>query len=120
MQLQILGDGSSFLDYGLSEVDPEVHAIIDKEKDRQFKSLELIASENFTSRAVMEAVGSCLTKTSTQKDCRVKGKGLFDLRKCFSFSFFQDLENMFFFVSSFCSWKIRILKMFLIYSFSKN
>lgn len=61
MQLQILGDGSSFLDYGLSEVDPEVHAIIDKEKDRQFKSLELIASENFTSRAVMEAVGSCLT-----------------------------------------------------------
>ncbi|KAG4968296.1 hypothetical protein JHK87_033947 [Glycine soja] len=38
------GDGSSFLDYGLSEVDPEVHAIIDKEKDRQFKSLELIAS----------------------------------------------------------------------------
>jgi len=44
MQLQILGDGSSFLDYGLSEVDPEVHAIIDKEKDRQFKSLELIAS----------------------------------------------------------------------------
>jgi len=61
MQLRILGDGSSFLDYGLTEADPEVHAIIDKEKDRQFKSLELIASENFTSRAVMEAVGSCLT-----------------------------------------------------------
>jgi len=61
MQLQILGDGSSFLDYGLTEADPEVRVIIDKEKDRQFKSLELIASENFTSRAVMEAVGSCLT-----------------------------------------------------------
>ncbi|QCD77921.1 glycine hydroxymethyltransferase [Vigna unguiculata] len=58
---EIGGDGSSFLDYGLTEADPEVHAIIDKEKDRQFKSLELIASENFTSRAVMEAVGSCLT-----------------------------------------------------------
>ncbi|KAL2969516.1 hypothetical protein AAZX31_15G086100 [Glycine max] len=58
---EIGGDGSSFLDYGLSEADPEVRAIIDKEKDRQFKSLELIASENFTSRAVMEAVGSCLT-----------------------------------------------------------
>ncbi|RZC04283.1 Cyanogenic beta-glucosidase [Glycine soja] len=67
---QVPCDGSSFLDYGLSEADPEVRAIIDKEKDRQFKSLELIASENFTSRAVMEAVGSCLTKTSTQKDCR--------------------------------------------------
>ncbi|KAB2611914.1 serine hydroxymethyltransferase 3 [Pyrus ussuriensis x Pyrus communis] len=45
----------------LSEADPEVRAIIDMEKQRQFKSLELIASENFTYRAVMEAVGSCLT-----------------------------------------------------------
>ncbi|KAL6533993.1 Serine hydroxymethyltransferase 3, chloroplastic [Orobanche hederae] len=53
--------GSSFADYGLSEADPEVRSIIDKEKNRQFRSLELIASENFTSRAVMEAVGSCLT-----------------------------------------------------------
>lgn len=58
---KIGGDGSSFLDYGLSEADPDVHAIINKEKDRQFRSLELIASENFTSKAVMEAVGSCLT-----------------------------------------------------------
>jgi glycine hydroxymethyltransferase len=54
-------DISSFKDYGLGEADPEVLEIIKKEKDRQFKSLELIASENFTSRAVMEAVGSCLT-----------------------------------------------------------
>lgn len=58
---KIGSDGSSFLDYGLSEADPDVHAIINKEKDRQFRSLELIASENFTSKAVMEAVGSCLT-----------------------------------------------------------
>ncbi|XP_020988196.1 serine hydroxymethyltransferase 3, chloroplastic isoform X1 [Arachis duranensis] len=58
---EIGGDGSKFVDYGLGEADHEVRAIIDKEKDRQFKSLELIASENFTSRAVMEAVGSCLT-----------------------------------------------------------
>ncbi|KAL2543590.1 Serine hydroxymethyltransferase 3 [Forsythia ovata] len=58
---EIGGAGSSFTDYGLSEADPEVRAIIDKEKNRQFRSLELIASENFTSRAVMEAVGSCLT-----------------------------------------------------------
>jgi len=55
------GDGSSFKDYGLGDADPEVHDIISKEKQRQFRSLELIASENFTSRAVMEAVGSCLT-----------------------------------------------------------
>lgn len=58
---EIGGTGSSFVDYGLSEADPEVRTIIDKEKNRQFRSLELIASENFTSRAVMEAVGSCLT-----------------------------------------------------------
>ncbi|KAL0330418.1 UNVERIFIED_CONTAM: Serine hydroxymethyltransferase 3, chloroplastic [Sesamum radiatum] len=58
---EIGGPGSSFVDYGLSEADPEVRTIIDKEKNRQFRSLELIASENFTSRAVMEAVGSCLT-----------------------------------------------------------
>ncbi|KAL3818971.1 hypothetical protein ACJIZ3_004876 [Penstemon smallii] len=53
--------GSGFVDYSLSEADPEIHTIINKEKNRQFRSLELIASENFTSRAVMEAVGSCLT-----------------------------------------------------------
>lgn len=58
---EIGGDGSSFVDYSLGEADPEVCEIITKEKERQFKSLELIASENFTSRAVMEAVGSCLT-----------------------------------------------------------
>ncbi|KAK4599126.1 hypothetical protein RGQ29_009262 [Quercus rubra] len=58
---EIGGSGSSFLDYGLTEADPEVRRIIDMEKKRQFKSLELIASENYTSRAVMEAVGSCLT-----------------------------------------------------------
>lgn len=55
------GSGINFIDHGLNEADPEVRAIIDKEKQRQTKSLELIASENFTSRAVMEAVGSCLT-----------------------------------------------------------
>ncbi|KAI3687846.1 hypothetical protein L1987_81549 [Smallanthus sonchifolius] len=55
------GNGSSFADHELSNVDPEVSEIIYNEKQRQFRSLELIASENFTSRAVMEAVGSCLT-----------------------------------------------------------
>jgi len=58
---EYLGKEIPFEDYGLGEVDPEVRTIITKEKDRQFRSLELIASENFTSRAVMEAVGSCLT-----------------------------------------------------------
>eukprot|EP00262_Sarcandra_glabra_P004880 TRINITY_DN16110_c0_g1_i1.p1 TRINITY_DN16110_c0_g1~~TRINITY_DN16110_c0_g1_i1.p1 ORF type:complete len:531 (-),score=89.10 TRINITY_DN16110_c0_g1_i1:349-1941(-) len=55
------GNASSLIDYSLSEADPDMNAIIEKEKQRQFNCLELIASENFTSRAVMEAVGSCLT-----------------------------------------------------------
>ncbi len=41
--------------------DPEIASVLDKELDRQRNKIELIASENFTSRAVMEAVGSCLT-----------------------------------------------------------
>jgi glycine hydroxymethyltransferase len=36
-------------------------AIIKNEKQRQMKGLELIASENFTSKAVIQALGSCLT-----------------------------------------------------------
>jgi len=45
----------------LAEVDQEIFAAIEAEKTRQFENIELIASENFTSRAVMEAQGSCLT-----------------------------------------------------------
>jgi len=45
----------------LSEVDPDIAQIISNEKRRQVHGLELIASENFTSRAVMQALGSCMT-----------------------------------------------------------
>ena len=45
----------------LSEQDPEMFELIEQEKNRQFSSIELIASENFTSNAVMECLGSCLT-----------------------------------------------------------
>jgi glycine hydroxymethyltransferase len=41
--------------------DPEIAKIIDQELERQQNNLEMIASENFTSRAVMEACGSVLT-----------------------------------------------------------
>ncbi|KFW08743.1 Serine hydroxymethyltransferase, cytosolic [Eurypyga helias] len=44
----------------LERNDPEVHSIIKKEKQRQRLGLELIASENFASRAVLEALGSCM------------------------------------------------------------
>jgi len=45
----------------LAEVDEEVANLIKREKHRQAHGLELIASENFTSRAVMETLGTCLT-----------------------------------------------------------
>jgi glycine hydroxymethyltransferase len=41
--------------------DTELFSIIDAERDRQNRTVQLIASENFTSPAVMEATGSCLT-----------------------------------------------------------
>ncbi|XP_076825276.1 serine hydroxymethyltransferase, mitochondrial-like [Clavelina lepadiformis] len=45
----------------LEQDDPEITGIIRREKDRQVRGLELIASENFCSRAVSEAMSSCLT-----------------------------------------------------------
>lgn len=43
------------------DADPELYAIVQDEKVRQWKGIELIASENFTSAPVMEVLGSCLT-----------------------------------------------------------
>ena len=54
--------GSTFSSGGdLQKVDPEIFDAIQAEEKRQRENIELIASENFTSRAVMEAQGSVLT-----------------------------------------------------------
>ena len=45
----------------LHSVDPELAALITRESDREDDTLELIASENFTSPAVLKAMGSVLT-----------------------------------------------------------
>jgi glycine hydroxymethyltransferase len=45
----------------LSKVDPDIAEAIKKETDREANSLELIASENFVSEAVLEAQGSIMT-----------------------------------------------------------
>ncbi len=45
----------------LAELDPEIAAVLDQELGRQRGTLEMIASENFAPRAVMEARGSVLT-----------------------------------------------------------
>ena len=45
----------------LSEIDPLISGLIEKENQRQEHGLEMIASENYTSQAVMQAQGSILT-----------------------------------------------------------
>ena len=49
------------LKQSLEQLDPQIYDLIQDEKKRQQMSLELIASENYTSRSVMEAMGSILT-----------------------------------------------------------
>ena len=50
-----------YLNQSLKIKDLELYNLIQKEYKRQFQGLELIASENFTSKAVMECLGSVLT-----------------------------------------------------------
>jgi len=45
----------------LAEVDPAIHALIQQEVRRQHAQIELIASENFTAEAILEAAGSVFT-----------------------------------------------------------
>jgi glycine hydroxymethyltransferase len=52
---------SSFFSAGIGESDPEVAAAIGRELGRQQNEIELIASENIVSRAVLDAAGSVLT-----------------------------------------------------------
>jgi len=48
-------------DLPLEQSDPEIYDLIEKEKYRQYSGIELIASENFTSTACIECLGSVLT-----------------------------------------------------------
>merc|ERR1712032_1002949 len=59
----IVGDARPVLsgNRSLKEADPTMARLIEEEKSRQMRCIELIASENFTSRAVMECLGSALT-----------------------------------------------------------
>ncbi|WP_064721935.1 MULTISPECIES: serine hydroxymethyltransferase [Paenarthrobacter] len=52
---------ASVSNQSLAELDPEIAAVLDQELGRQRGTLEMIASENFAPRAVMEAQGSVLT-----------------------------------------------------------
>ena len=49
------------MNLALQELDPEVQAVLDAELTRQRDTLEMIASENFVPRAVLQCQGSVLT-----------------------------------------------------------
>ncbi|OLY83182.1 Serine hydroxymethyltransferase 2 [Smittium mucronatum] len=70
----------------LENEDPEVYNIIQHEQWRQFSSLELIASENFTSQAVMDANGSSLTNKYSE--------GLPGARYYGGNEYIDELENL--------------------------
>lgn len=66
--------------------DPDVFAIMEKEKQRQFKGIELIASENFVCRAVMESLGSHLTNKYSE--------GMPGARYYAGNQFIDEIENL--------------------------
>ncbi len=58
---RLIAPSSPFFSSSLAERDPEVSGIVGRELRRQEDEIELIASENFVSRAVLEAAGTVLT-----------------------------------------------------------
>jgi hypothetical protein len=79
----------------ISVVDPAMAEIINREKDRQVRGLELIASENFASRAVLQALGSCLNNkySEGQVGQRYSSLGFLPVSsniQCVSGSFLSD------------------------------
>lgn len=55
-----MSGSASILHKNLWDLDPELMDLVRKEKQRQLRGLEMIASENFTSMAVLQCLSSCL------------------------------------------------------------
>ena len=55
-----------YFDAGLADVDPEIHAALAAEEDRQRNGVELIASENIVSRATLEALGTAMVNKTVE------------------------------------------------------
>lgn len=55
-----MSGSAKILHQNLCDLDPELMGLIRKEKQRQLRGLEMIASENFTSLAVLQCLSSCL------------------------------------------------------------
>ena len=70
----------------IAKVDPEIFSLIEKEFERQQSKLEMIASENFTSIAVMEAQGTVLTNKYAE--------GLPGKRYYGGCEYYDEIENL--------------------------
>jgi glycine hydroxymethyltransferase len=55
------------LNQGLTETDPDICKMFDAEKERQRDSLVLIASENYTSKSCLDALGSIMSNKYSGK-----------------------------------------------------
>ncbi|KAL1515168.1 hypothetical protein AB1Y20_004236 [Prymnesium parvum] len=77
---------ASCSDANLKDWDPVVYDLLIKEKQRQVNGIELIASENFTSKSVMECLGSCFTNKYSE--------GLPGARYYGGNEFVDELENL--------------------------
>ena len=65
----LTGDFDAFFSQSVGERDPEVAAAIANELYRQQNQIELIASENIVSKAVLEASGSIMTNKYAEGCC---------------------------------------------------
>ena len=90
-----IGSSQRFLWTGqepLSQDDPEMWKLIKEEKQRQLSGLELIASENFCSRAALEAQGSCLSNKYSEGYPGQRYYGGTEVSYFYRIFFFQILE----------------------------
>jgi len=67
-----------------------MYGLIKKEKQRQVSGLEMIASENFTSRSVLETLGSCLSN----KYSEVRIKDIIEMKSNLSYRVIQVFDTM--------------------------
>lgn len=58
------------LSQNLADSDTELYQLIQKEKKRQLRGLEMIASENFTSTSVLHALSTCLHNKYSEGNCQ--------------------------------------------------
>lgn len=57
---------AGYFDAGLADIDPDIHAALAAEEDRQQGGVELIASENIVSRATLEALGTAIVNKTVE------------------------------------------------------